>query len=786
MGKPAPVNVRKAAALLEAGDGEALLRIIDTLPPTRLGAAARGMICGERLDIRLMALNIVADELARGIHPAGGGALAEAALTVARRHLDDPALSQAIIPEQTAAAAGALVQAHILAGRHEAVVALADEMEALLEGRTDGVRLVAMRLRAVEALIALGRLEEGERRLAAIEAAGCADPTLPFVRRRLRDRLREVTILADTRSADQRAADDDRDAKIAMATALRDLLGQDPDMASLGPALAALVEQARTEPTAATASAAFAKSNSMIDKISGMVALSGSELHEWQRRVRNRSSLFLDRDQRDPAVLQPALAEFRDGAAWFDGHGQREDANNARWCAYLALRRMGRFAEALTATEELCSRLEEDRARIADPLRRASHFAAFPHVHSAMVECAAELDDPRRMLAAMEGAKGRALGDLLAARAQEGKAALLSAPDPDRAAALARKLRIAYASYFATEDAVFAVCVDPSGGWHWRRIDLDQAARRRIGRRLEPGTWVVPTRRDVFDLGAALSPLAGWLAPLADSGHLVVSPDGELHQWPLHMADADGTPLAVRCGVSRVHGLEALRRIAAAKTRRPSRRMAVFIPTRDEAELADKSAAMQRTAAAMGAGDIVAPETAGSDFFANLDAANTILHVNAHGVFPEEVMTGGIDPNPYRSAGMVLAEAGALPPRAASAWPHRLTPALVLESDGLRLDGAAVVLQGCVSGLAKEGLGGDALGLEWALLAKGAASVLASHWYVDYRSAGAFCRHFHEAWLGRGQTRIAAWRDAVMRTRNDPEGGAAHDWAAFSLSGDWR
>jgi CHAT domain-containing protein len=118
-------------------------------------------------------------------------------------------------------------------------------------------------------------------------------------------------------------------------------------------------------------------------------------------------------------------------------------------------------------------------------------------------------------------------------------------------------------------------------------------------------------------------------------------------------------------------------------------------------------------------------------------------------------------------------------------WPHRLTPELVMTSPGLFLDGTTVVLQGCVSGLAEEGLA-DALGLEWALLAKGATMVLASHWDVDYRSAGAFCRHFHQAWLHQGVSRIAAWREAVTRTRMDPEGGSPDDWAAFSLAGDWR
>jgi CHAT domain-containing protein len=95
-------------------------------------------------------------------------------------------------------------------------------------------------------------------------------------------------------------------------------------------------------------------------------------------------------------------------------------------------------------------------------------------------------------------------------------------------------------------------------------------------------------------------------------------------------------------------------------------------------------------------------------------------------------------------------------------------------------------LRACVSGLSKEGQGGDPLGLEWALLARGAEAVLATHWDVDYRSAGAFCRHFLRVWVGEKQSRVSAWQQAMAETLADPEGGSPHDWAAFSLSGDWR
>jgi CHAT domain-containing protein len=45
---------------------------------------------------------------------------------------------------------------------------------------------------------------------------------------------------------------------------------------------------------------------------------------------------------------------------------------------------------------------------------------------------------------------------------------------------------------------------------------------------------------------------------------------------------------------------------------------------------------------------------------------------------------------------------------------------------------------GCSTRLSKEGTGGDALGLEWALLLAGASSVVTAHWDVPLSSSSEF------------------------------------------------
>jgi hypothetical protein len=237
--------------------------------------------------------------------------------------------------------------------------------------------------------------------------------------------------------------------------------------------------------------------------------------------------------------------------------------------------------------------------------------------------------------------------------------------------------------------------------------------------------------------------------------------------------------------MSRVHGIDTLRRLSQTPPHRPDRSVAVYIPAQDEADAEAKAAAMRRTIAALPAPVTVSGAEADAAWFKALDGRDAVLCLNAHGTFPDARIVGGVDPNPFSSAGVLLAAQGRLPKRSAS-WPGLLTPELVINAPNLALDRATVVLQACVSGLSKEGQGGDALGLEWALLARGAEAVLATHWDVDYLSAGAFCRRFLSEWLERKQSRVSAWQRAMAATLADPEGGSGDDWAAFSLSGDWR
>src|ERR1700732_2693873 len=98
-------------AAIERGDHQQLNAWFATLSSAGPSVQAERLALSPMLDSRLMALNIIAEDLARGRDPARGGQLAEACLEIARRHLDNPEFSRTIIAEKVGHAANSLAMA---------------------------------------------------------------------------------------------------------------------------------------------------------------------------------------------------------------------------------------------------------------------------------------------------------------------------------------------------------------------------------------------------------------------------------------------------------------------------------------------------------------------------------------------------------------------------------------------------------------------------------------------------------------------------------------------------
>ena len=278
------------AGAIESGDAATLRAFLGGLPG-RMVEPAIADAASPRLEIRLSALNLVAAELARGLAPQLARPLADAVHIVALAHVDDPQLLPGVAAEQAGTAAEALADALALAGEFEGVVALARKAPTYLRRRTNGYRETSLRIKGALALIELGRLQEAEQELDALEAEGPVvdDPNLKFARDRLRARLRPATDLAPWQSSNERVLTSYKETKKVEDEAIAAVakqLGQSPlprrDVGS------------KEQP--ASISDVVRDLISRSGPIVQFLGLKGSELWQWRGRYQKVIGILSDPD----------------------------------------------------------------------------------------------------------------------------------------------------------------------------------------------------------------------------------------------------------------------------------------------------------------------------------------------------------------------------------------------------------------------------------------------------------------------------------------------------------
>jgi len=104
--------------------------------------------------------------------------------------------------------------------------------------------------------------------------------------------------------------------------------------------------------------------------------------------------------------------------------------------------------------------------------------------------------------------------------------------------------------------------------------------------------------------------------------------------------------------------------------------------------------------------------------------------------------------------------------------------------DGPRLTARLVVLSACQTGLGNLKFAEGTVGLQRALLAKGAQAVLVSLWSVDDGATSMLMERFYSHWLHDGEKSKA---EALRLAQNDLRATTAYNqpryWAAFQLVG---
>jgi CHAT domain-containing protein len=558
---------------------------------------------------------------------------------------------------------------------------------------------------------------------------------------------------------------------------------------------------------------------STMDRITDFISGGGQEFNQLQnqKRILNATSIFLDpKTAYNSEIINKSVPILIQAGDWAREHNFREDENDALWSLYLCYSRTQREPQAIEVLQALRKNLEEMRKSISDPMKRAGIMRTFPYLFGALCQLLCRSNRAIELLDAMEGAKGRVLADILTEKQGQQTSDRSFSEPAQQLPTLMQQVNAHYLSYFVDDEATYAVLVAKDGSLHNQEIPI---GKKQIQEWLKftdtkrddplyPQNWdkeisVGRRKKVIINLSEKSSPLISWLEPLAISGiiqqndHICYCPDEELHLIPLHYFPFRGKYLVNYVSVSRIHGALALVNILKRELLNPTHFTAVQVWANDDIYREDSDKERENYQIKIAAfkqpgewlqgkltGEIVSEKNADLPTISHLNFSQRIVHFATHGDFPSLMEQEHSKKNPYLSSGLLLAKNGQLPPKGEISKEAGLLSPQELLKRNLDFWDSHVTLQACVSGRAKEGIGGDALGLEWAFFLNHASSLLASHWNVDATWAAKFSVKFYQKWLVEKASRAVAWRETVLELMG--ESSQPYYWAAFSLSGDWR
>lgn len=790
----AEIGIDPLAVALVQGDSRRLIELVLSWPPNDQRDGVLDALGRPYREMQSMGLVMLAMGYSTTDHAALGLRIAQTVEVVGTVACERSAEANMVSAVAWASATAATCRATL--GRSEELVAEAESALRWLAAHHNLEKHCELHLVIATTHLAGGRLAEAECHLVEAERAPLAEEAFG-TRGRLRDARERHTTMAGQLATELPAAAE------AVGTRSRDSLAGQLDAAAhlaadVEPVLTPIIGDVRAgldaylaDPLgpAGAALEALADHFGAADRPFSRLGL--------QQRIREAGRILVDPVAgRDPDVLQQWAADLRQMAVAAEEQGLGNDLMTILWCLQLCHGRRGEHDAAAAVLRALWERLEAVRATIADPVKRAGVLAEFPALFPAMARNLFLAERPADLLEAIEGAKGRLMADVLDAHRADTAVGLR---EPASLAALPAALAEAgvhYLTYLVDDDCTYAVLVASDRSLHAARIDIDRDTLRAYGAFVDPSTWGTRARGIAFpavasDLPVRLAPLVSWLEPLVSSGvikadeHVCYCPDDDLHLVPLHLLNLAGAPMLAHVSLSRVHSARAVLALLSAPSRPPRAAAVIEVPAAGDDD--DMTAGFRTVGDCLLAelpGERIRDEHATLDRVCSLDLTGRLVHFTTHGTFPSP-RNRGVDPNPFRSSGILLAADGALPQKKAISFGESTGGLLSPEVIGrLRLTGSHVTMQACSTGLSKEGSGGDALGLEWAFLLAGAASALTSHWEVPLTSSSEFVLRFYDSWLVDGTTRAGAWRSAALGMLH--EGAPPEEWSGFSLAGDWR
>jgi hypothetical protein len=514
------------------------------------------------------------------------------------------------------------------------------------------------------------------------------------------------------------------------------------------------------------------------------------DLHGADERI-NHAAMIRGLVRPTSEEIARALDAASEAAAWCQAKGCKRGLLSAIQAERGLHARANERSKAHDANLRLYAELRLIREQSPMPEVRAAIARVYHSLLIDICRSAEEASSPATAFSATEFRRGLSVVE---PRRPLGWVAPDPLVNPLPAAFLGPKTHYLGLTAFDENDRIGAslYCADGTIAFGW--IPLTPARFRKAAERLNPRDWdesppllgkprVDPRPR----FASLLEPIREALANgrILEGDHVCIAADDPIHAVPLHYLPLHDMPAVNVLSFSRVTSLADARLVFESLPERPRRAWTAFVPAMPERDVDSKAAAFSTVCAILqsAAVDVTPSEGTAVDRAAVMAALAEypLIYIHSHGTFDEEF-------DPLDRVGILVSEDGQLPFRGAERL-SLLTPRCLLDGDA-SLPGSVVALSACVSGLGRRGAGGDTIGLEFALRARGASSVIASHWDVAWDSAAAFFAAFFERWLVDGERRADAWRHAILDRAASPGGRAAGsavlEACAFSLFGDWR
>ncbi|MEP7128596.1 MAG: CHAT domain-containing protein, partial [Chitinophagales bacterium] len=525
-------------------------------------------------------------------------------------------------------------------------------------------------------------------------------------------------------------------------------------------------------------------------------------LMDLRQQLQQNQAIFLnDKIAFDPQSLQTTLQNLQGLLLQFKGK-YADDTNDTLWSIQICQKRLGLFAEGAETLEELRENLEHMRSQITDKIQRAGVFKVFQHLFPNLVELHYKSGNTKAVVKAIEASKGRLLADAI----EEQTINVIQTDNyelpVDQLPALLLKNKANYLSYFLDDEYSIAVLVTSNGKFYAEKIDMGKLVIEEwVKNRLDdPTEWKNRGSQGFFGMKADIPKLLGQFTnilniAIADGNlhkdeHLVYSPDDTLFLFPFQYIQFNDKFLIEEFSLSKIHGAYQLSHLLRQPVRKPQRLVCITAPAQqDDAEkvkrFSEVSQWLKKNI------DKNLTEQATINQLVCDDYSNSIIHFATHGVFPTPGMEKG-QANPYYNSGLLLEKDNNLPELRADfkyALDDNFLNPQKLFSSRARWKNDHISFQACVSSRSKEGVGGDALGMESAAFFCGASSMLTGAWNIPLEWANKFCILFYEYWLKEKLSKANAYKKAMVELLNSKtlkEAPAVYYWAGMTLSGDWR